>query len=745
MTVHTAVPATPLSVDAPADAGIVDRRFAAIEAFIAKARAIAAEGTVDRARLWRIGDHLTRLGAQADLFPLAHFPVEAGSHGTVYRLAEDVDGRFALFASAGIAGKAVPPHDHTTWAIISGVHGRERNVFYRRLADAAPGEGRLEKAKEQTAVRGGPAVTLLPDEVHTIAIAGEEPGLHLHFYGLSLDRLPGRVRFAGPEGGAYGHFSPPAVFRAPRLSPQDVKAALRDGAELALLDVRDEGLFARGHLLFAAPAPLSRLELVIDRLVPRRSARIILTDAEEELSHRAADRLVRLGYRNVSVLAGGTAAWAAAGYEVFSGVHVPSKAFGEIVEHSLGTPRLDAAEVKALQDQGADLVILDSRPIEEFRAMSIPGGIDCPGAELVHRAHEVVRSPQTLVVVNCAGRTRSIIGAQSLINAGLPNRVAALKNGTMGWHLAGLELAHGETRHAPPPSPEALRQAQADAAAFADRAGVKRITPQGLEAFAAQQDKRSLFVLDVRTPEEYAAGHLPGARSAPGGQLVQATDFYVGTLNARIVLVDDEAVRAPMTASWLVQLGWDEVYVLDGGIGTAATLETGPEPVRVRALPGPAPQVIDAAALKALQDEGHAFVVDVENSLDFRRGHIPGAWFATRLRLGEALAQAPDGAVIVLASADGILARHAAADLAAEGRSARVLIGGTRGWSAAGLPLEAGEERIIGLGEDVWYKPYDWSTDREAHMRNYLTWEVDLVAQIARDGDSRFRVIGPTA
>src|SRR6185437_16993576 len=182
--------------------------------------------------------------------------------------------------------------------------------------------------------------------------------------------------------------------------------------------------------------------------------------------------LMHWGYRNLAVLAGGVKAWRDAGYELFSGVHVPSKAFGEFIEHAAETPRLPAAEVKALMDGGTDMVVLDSRPMDEYHKMSIPGGIDCPGAELVYRFHEVVRSPETLVVVNCAGRTRSIIGAQSLINAGVPNRVVALKNGTMGWHLAGFALAQGETRHVAAPTPESAAKARAAAARFAARCGV---------------------------------------------------------------------------------------------------------------------------------------------------------------------------------------------------------------------------------------------------------------------------------
>src|SRR6185312_6623508 len=133
--------------------------------------------------------------------------------------------------------------------------------------------------------------------------------------------------------------------------------------------------------------PLSRIELALEALVPRRATRVVLCDDGDGLAHRAAAKLMRWGYRNLAVLAGGVRAWANAGYELFSGVHVPSKAFGEFVEHAAQTPHMSAREVKALKDGGADLIVLDSRPMDEYRKMSIPGGIDCPGAELVYRFH----------------------------------------------------------------------------------------------------------------------------------------------------------------------------------------------------------------------------------------------------------------------------------------------------------------------------------------------------------------------
>src|SRR5690606_30473642 len=217
---------------------------------------------------------------------------------------------------------------------------------------------------------------------------------------------------------------------------QELVALLNGDAEFALLDVREEGVFARGHLLFAVPLSLSRLESRIGVLVPRRETTIVLV-GDEPLAIRAAQRLKTLGYGSTHVLQGGMQAWADAGYEIISGVNVPSKLFGEYVEAGYQTPSLAPVEVDALRQSGKPVLVVDSRPSDEFHNVSIPGAVNCPGAELLYRLPALIDDPQTTVIVNCAGRTRSIIGCQSLINAGFPYPVHALRNGTIGWHLAG--------------------------------------------------------------------------------------------------------------------------------------------------------------------------------------------------------------------------------------------------------------------------------------------------------------------
>jgi rhodanese-related sulfurtransferase len=505
------------------------------------------------------------------------------------------------------------------------------------------------------------------------------------------------------------------------VTAKQVSEALGGSGELALLDVREQGVHYRGHPFYACSAPLSRLELVIADLVPRKNVPVVVLDGGKDgLSDKAARKLRELHYTDVAILEGGCDGWRAAGLELFSGVNVPSKAFGEFVEHQYATPRIAPGELKRLQEIKKVLVV-DSRPFEEYHRMNIPGGIDVPGAELVYRIHDLAPSPDTLVVVNCAGRTRSIIGCQSLRNAGIPNPVVALKDGTMGWELAGFTVERGAQRVAPPPSNEARAKALAAAERVAKRFGVRFCLSQDISSWK-KDPARTLYILDVRTREEFERSHVAGSRHAPGGQLVQASDEYVGVRNARVVLVDPDLVRAIMTASWLNQMGWNDVYVLED----AELTENGPRKPRI---PGTPPWRTVSAV-----PEG-AVVLDLSTSLRFAYKHIPGAWWGVRSRLSEAREKiAAD--TVVLTSEDGVLAHLAAPEAAELFEKIFVLEGGNAAWTGE---WEAGVERATTTRDDVWYKPYDHSADYLKHARDYLDWEVALVEQIKRDPTIRFR------
>ncbi|MES3707597.1 rhodanese-related sulfurtransferase [Pseudomonas putida] len=520
-------------------------------------------------------------------------------------------------------------------------------------------------------------------------------------------------------------------------SYQDIRQALLAHEELALIDVREEDPFAQEHPLFTANIPLSKLELEIFARVPRRDTRITVYDDGEGLANQAAERLVALGYSDVALLEGGLAGWRAAGGELFRDVNVPSKAFGELVESVRHTPSLAAEQVQALLDDKADVVVLDARRFDEYQTMSIPGGISVPGAELVLRVAELAPSPATQVIVNCAGRTRSIIGTQSLVNAGIPNPVAALRNGTIGWTLAGQTLAHGQERRFAEVSDDTRANAAQRARNVADRAGVLRLEREALAVWQADT-QRTTYLFDVRTPEEYAHGHLPASRSVPGGQLVQETDHVASVRGARIVLVDDDGVRANMSASWLAQMGW-QVAVLDG-VSAQEFSETGDW----QAPQAPLPAVTEIGVEQLddwLQTPG-TVVLDFTTSANYVKRHIPGAHWAIRAQLPQVLEQLPVAERYVLTCGSSLLARFAAVDLQALTQTpVYVLDGGTAQWIAAGKPLESGEKHLAVARTDRYRRPYEGTDNPREAMQGYLDWEFGLIAQLEQDGTHGFNVL----
>jgi rhodanese-related sulfurtransferase len=521
----------------------------------------------------------------------------------------------------------------------------------------------------------------------------------------------------------------------------DVRAALLAREEIALLDVREEDPFAQSHPLWAANLPWARIERDAWQRIPRCDTRIVVYDDGEGLAASAMQRLRAIGYSNVSELQGGLAGWRDAGGELFRDVNVPSKSFGELVESQRHTPSLPAEEVKALLDAKADVVVLDARRFDEYNTMSIPTGISVPGAELVLRARALAPDPKTRVIVNCAGRTRSIIGTQSLVNAGLPNPVAALRNGTIGWTLAGKQLDKGQMRRAGAVDAETRAAAQLRARRVADAAGVGRVEPRDLESLEAPG--RTLYRFDVRHPEEYDVGHLPGFLSAPGGQLVQETDHFVPVRGARIVLVDDDGVRANMTASWLAQMGWD-VHLLDGVLSAelsstdvAATRPALPTLRFVR------PQQL----ADWLATDGEATqVIDMSASAGYVKQHIPGAWFALRSQLPQALKTLPPRRRLVLTCRASVIAAYTAGDDSLRNEhEVWVLEGGNLAWIAAGLPTETGQARLASPPIDRYRRPYEGTDNAAAAMQAYLDWEFGLVAQLARDGTHGFNVLSAEA
>jgi rhodanese-related sulfurtransferase len=513
-----------------------------------------------------------------------------------------------------------------------------------------------------------------------------------------------------------------------------VKSWLSDGGEIAFFDVREAGPFADGHPFFAVPLPYSRLELDIVHLAPNRAVRMVLCDGGDGVAEKAKKRAEALGYSNVAVLEGGAPAWKCAGYTLYEGVNLPSKTFGELIEHERHTPRITAQDLDAMQGRGEDFVIVDGRTWAEYTRFNIPGGISCPNGELVLRIGAIVPDPKTTVVVNCAGRTRSIIGAQTLIDFGVPNKVVALENGTQGWFLAGFELQRGANLKWPEaPKDAGIREAmKAKAQQHAERHGVTSATPADAAKWL-NDASRTTYLLDVRTAEEASAAPIAGFRHAPGGQLVQATDQWVGVRGARIVVADGEMIRAPMVAAWLRQLG-HEAYVVDGSSHAGAA---GGQSARAESVL-PEVKPISVADAAARLERGSAQAADLRSSAAWSAGHVPGSVWSIRPRITSVVdASRP----VILVADDAMVARAAAVDLVEAGVSdLSLLAGGIEAWKAGGRKLAKAPDLPNAERIDFVWHTAGRHEGNAAAARAYLAWETNLVNQLDAQERGVFRL-----
>jgi rhodanese-related sulfurtransferase len=531
----------------------------------------------------------------------------------------------------------------------------------------------------------------------------------------------------------------------PDITASELRRFVLDSDEVAVVDVREGDRYASGHISVAVELPVSEIELKAARLLPRNGVRVVVTDDDgKSLAPAAAERLRSVGYRNVHVLSGGLQRWKAEGNELITGLNSLSKALGEFVERYYHTPKITAPDLHKLLQSEKDVVVLDTRPLDEFNHVSIPDGLAAPGAELLYRVFDAVPSPTTRIVVNCAGRTRAIIGAQALRNAGLPNPIVSLENGTAAWVLSGFEPARGATAQARGPSDAGLTKAREAAARVAAKFPLQKIGRADLDRFASERESHTLYLFDIRTLQEFEAGHLSGAVSAPGGQLIQATDRYVGVRKARIVLVDDaDLVRSIITASWLYQLGFDNVFVY--GAGESERTQTGHSPERgLSDLRGG--EVIAPGDLGPLLASG-ATLLDLEPAPPYfrERRHIPGSIVARRSTLLTHLDRIPGTGAIVLTSSDGTLSRLAVAEFL--GRTQRRILaldGGTQGWINAelGEPGRGLDQEALDPSEAL--PPLPTLDERRVTLAAYVRWGDHIVEQLRRDDLVHFRPISQT-
>ena len=540
-----------------------------------------------------------------------------------------------------------------------------------------------------------------------------------------------------------------------RIPPAEAQALLEAPGEVAFLDLREAGQFGEGHPLFAIPCPYSTLELRVPALVPRRGVPVLLLDAGDGVAERAARRMAALGYGDVRIVEGGAPGWGEAGLTLFKGVNVPSKALGELAEMLWHPPMVTAETLAEWQAEGRAMTFYDVRPPAEYAKMRVPGTACLPNGEVAHRLAVAAPADRPLVLT-CAGRTRGITGAIGLQAAGFEGELYALENGTQGWALAGHPLERGN-RPAPFPemTPEALAEATVRAGRLIARAGLA--TASATEAAAMlREPSRTTYLLDIRSAPESVRDPIPAAQHALSGQIVQATDQWIGTRGARLLLLDDSGLRAGIAGFWLKQLGYEPVVVrLDDD--PMNPLRRLPAPRRAAL---PEPEAIAPPEALARAASGEALIVDLRPSTAARSTPVPfGHWSIRPL-----LPTLPvPGRPVFLVADDPAVAALAAIDLTEAGASRVALVAGGAGAlreSVITNPPDETARQAAMRGDangavlasamptdaqaiDFLFFVHDRHDGNLDASRRYLEWEIGLVAQLSPGERATFRMIGP--
>lgn len=508
---------------------------------------------------------------------------------------------------------------------------------------------------------------------------------------------------------------------------------------LALIDIREPGEFGTGHLLMASNIPLSRLELLIPERIKHLNVPIVLCAGQNDIRRlrKAASILENsMGYQNVKILSDDQLGCEQAGFVIFTGFNVPSKAFGEWLEIERHTPCISAQDLASRLKSAQPPYVFDCRPAAEHARGAVPGAINLPGVELGRYAESICIDSSRPIVVHCAGRTRGIVAAQSLRDLGY-NHVLSLENGLMAWQLAGFSLAETvadaplalSDGYALDASPERVSIAMA----FANHHGVHHVDWDEAQELLSDPS-HSAYGFSVGTQEEFLANPPMGFQHVTGGQLIQALDDFVVIHGARIVIHANDAVRACMTSAYLRQMGWCHVYwvtgVPDAKLCVPSTKNTGVgDQDRDWEVTGPQGW---------LHDEG-TLVIDLGSSARYRQYHLPNAKFGVRALIDPLATEVQTARRILLSCDDGRLSHLARIDLLPHvSCPVFVLAGGVSKWKDAGHIVDQHEQWLT-APLDVALTPYDYQGDIAKQMQEYIDWELALVGMVHQDGLLHFQ------
>ena len=518
-----------------------------------------------------------------------------------------------------------------------------------------------------------------------------------------------------------------------KITPETVRSWISDKEEVAFIDVREIGQHTNGHPFFSISIPYSLFEFNIKILVPNKQTRVILIDNNNGISDLVYNIAHQMGYSNISIIEGGVEEWVSAGYKLFDGINVPSKSFGELIEKYFHTPSITAKELAQKQKNNENYIVIDGRPFLEYNKMSIPKSICCPNAELFFRVSSYIKDINTEIIINCAGRTRSIIGAQTLINFGIKNKVKALENGTQGWFLSELSLEHNKKKYLEVlPNDIETQQLQNKVLKLTNDLNIDLIDLKKAQELIIDK-KKSTFIFDVTTSKTIST--KPGTiMNVPGGQLIQATDKYIGVWKATVILVDDgDLIRAGTTSFWLKKMGY-EVYILKEGLLKAQTLKFTKE-IDHKLID------LDFINLEDLVKIKKQILYDIRSSKDFCKMRIKNSIWLNRAHLYREKIKTDDPIIIITDNLEK--ASLIVKDLKQKDKGAIIKVYKWNQNEITSYPSVI-DVTIETLSEqnniDFNFHTHMRHDGNKEHAKQYLEWEINLVNKMDKQELSFFKL-----
>ena len=518
-----------------------------------------------------------------------------------------------------------------------------------------------------------------------------------------------------------------------KITPETVRSWISDKEEVAFIDVREIGQHTNGHPFFSISIPYSLFEFNIKILVPNKQTRVILIDNNNGISDLVYNIAHQMGYSNISIIEGGVEEWVSAGYKLFDGINVPSKSFGELIEKYFHTPSITAKELAQKQKNNENYIVIDGRPFLEYNKMSIPKSICCPNAELFYRVSSHIKDMNTEIIINCAGRTRSIIGAQTLINFGIKNKVKALENGTQGWFLSELSLEHNKNKYLEVlPNDIEIQQLQNKVLKLTNDLNIDLIDLKKAQQLITDK-KKSTFIFDVTTSK--TINITPGIiMNVPGGQLIQATDKYIGVWKATVILVDDgDLIRAGTTSFWLKKMGY-EVYILKEGLLKAQTLKFTKE-IDHKLID------LDFINLEDLVKIKKQILYDIRSSKDFCKMRIKNSIWLNRAHLYREKIKTDDPIIIITDNLEK--ASLIVKDLKQKDKGAIIKVYKWNQNEITSYPSVI-DVTIETLSEqnniDFNFHTHMRHDGNKEHAKQYLEWEINLVSKMDKQELSFFKL-----